>query len=455
MNHFRHEELLQKSKEYVWLPFTQMKDYDQNPLIIAEGEGIYLKDTEGNKYYDGNSSVWLNVHGHNNKFLNEAINRQLEKISHSTLLGMANVPAVLLAEKLVQLAPSSLKRVFYSDSGATAVEIALKMAFQYWQNKGFSKKKKFITMNNGYHGDTIGAVSVGAVDLFHKLYKPLLFDSYKVPYPYTYRHESSEAEVCKEECLFELEKILVSHHEEIAALICEPIMQGAGGMIRMPDGYLSEVASLCRKYDVLLITDEVATGFGRTGEWFACDHENVEPDIMTVAKGLTGGYLPVAATLTTEKIYEAFYDDYEKMKTFFHGHSYTGNQLGCTVALANIELFEQNKVIENVQTESKKIAPSLESLKELPHVGDVRGIGFMVGVELVKNKETKEPFPWEERMGYQVTLKMRELGMISRPMGDVLVFMPPLITQEKDLREMIHIMRKAIQLVTERKAVDV
>jgi lysine--8-amino-7-oxononanoate aminotransferase len=448
-----HDRLIEKSKKYLWLPFTQMKDYDENPLIIESGEGVKLKDTEGKEYYDGFSSVWLNVHGHRKKELDEAVRNQLEKIAHSTLLGMTNKPATELAERLVHMTPAGLDRVFYSDSGAEAVEIALKMAFQYWKNKGVGEKNKFVTMKNGYHGDTIGAVSVGAVDIFHQVYQPLLFDSFKVPYPYVYRHPSGNPETCRDECLHELKVTLEEHHNEIAAVTVESMMQGAGGMVLMPHGFLSGVQRLCKEYDVLLIIDEVATGFGRTGKMFACEHEEVVPDIITVGKGITGGYLPIAATITNERIYNAFYDDYTKLKTLFHGHSYTGNQLGCAVALANLDLFEKEKIVDQVQQKSELIKSELETFYDLDHVGDVRQIGFMTGIELVKNKETKEPFSWSRRIGYEVSLKMRELGMLTRPVGDSIVFMPPLSSSEKELREMIKIMKKAILSVTEREPV--
>ncbi len=442
-----HVGLIKKSKKYLWLPFTQMKDYDENPLIIESGEGVKVRDTAGNEYYDGFSSVWLNVHGHRKRELDEAVKAQLDHIAHSTLLGMSNVPATELAERLVRIAPSGLARVFYSDSGATAVEVALKMAYQYWKNKGVNGKNTFITMKNGYHGDTVGAVSVGAVDLFHQIYRPLLFKSLSVSYPYVYRHPSGEEAVCVEECLRELKETLELHHGETAAVILEPMMQGAGGMIRMPDGYLSIVKKICEEYGVLLIFDEVATGFGRTGRMFACDHDGVTPDIMTVGKGITGGYLPIAATLTTEKIYEAFYADYTELKTFFHGHSYTGNPVGCAVALANLDLFEQENIVEQVHRKSELVRSWLNRLYEHDHVGDIRQIGFMAGVELVKDKTTKQPFPWEERTGYKVTLQMRKEGMLTRPMGDVLVFMPPLSSTEEELIDMINIMELSIRKV--------
>lgn len=444
-----HERLLKISRKHLWLPFTQMKDYDAHPLIIESGEGIMLKDTEGKTYYDGFSSVWLNVHGHRKPELNEAIRRQLDKIAHSTLLGMTNVPATELAERLVQIAPERLTRVFYSDSGAEAVEIALKIAFQYWKNKGNGEKSKFVTMKNGYHGDTIGAISVGSIDIFHKTYESLMFDSYKVPYPYVYRYPGGDAKACKAHCLAELERLFAERHREIAGLIVESMVQGAGGMIVMPPGFYKEVERLCRKYDVLLIADEVAVGFGRTGKMFACEHEQVEPDLMAVAKGLTGGYLPVAATLATEEIYEAFYADYTEMKTLFHGHSYTGNQLGCAVALENLRLFESERLLEQVNEKADWMRKQLERIADLQHVGEVRQLGMIAGVEVVKNRETREPYPWQERVGYRISLKMRELGMLTRPMGDTIVFMPPLASSKDDISAMVSIMEQAIVEMTE------
>ncbi|MDQ1005360.1 lysine--8-amino-7-oxononanoate aminotransferase [Neobacillus niacini] len=442
------QELIEKSKKFLWLPFTQMKDYDENPFIIESGEGIKVKDINGKEYYDGFSSVWLNVHGHRKKELDAAIKKQLGKIAHSTLLGMTNVPATELAEKLIEISPEKLTRAFYSDSGAEAMEIALKMAFQYWQNIGKREKQKFISMQNGYHGDTIGAVSVGSIALYHQVYGPLMFNSFKAPIPYVYRSESGDPAQCRDECLATLEQLLIENHQEIAALTIESIVQGAAGMIVMPEGFLVGVRELCTKYGVLMIVDEVATGFGRTGKMFACEHESVQPDIMAIGKGITGGYLPIAATLATEEIYLAFYDDYEKLKTLFHGHSYTGNQLGCAVALENLRLFESEKIVEQVAKKSEDLHLLLNELKSLPHVGDIRQLGFMCGIELVHSKETKELFPAEKRIGYQVTLKMRELGMLTRPLGDVVVFMPPLVSTREDLRAMVMIIKEAINEVT-------
>ncbi|WP_394578812.1 adenosylmethionine--8-amino-7-oxononanoate transaminase [Cytobacillus firmus] len=442
--------LLESSMKHLWLPFTQMTDYERDPLIIESGEGIILKDMNGKEYLDGYSSLWLNVHGHRKKELNEAIMEQLDLIAHSTLLGAANVPAIRLAEKLIEITPENLQRVFYSDSGATSVEIAIKMAYQYWQNKGKQKKKKFVTLTNNYHGDTIGAISIGNVDLFHRVYGSLMFQTLKAPFPLQYRSPYSGEEV-KERALTELRAIFREHHEEIAAITLEPLIQGAGGMNVMPGGYLKGVEELCREFNILLIADEVATGFGRTGKMFAVEHEGVRPDIMTVAKGITGGYLPLAATLTTEEIYREFYGEYEEMKTFFHGHSYTGNQLGCAVALANLEIYEKENLVEQAARKAEVIQSELAALKSLKHVGDIRQVGLMCGIELVQDKESGKPFPWESRMGYHSTLEMRKRGMLTRSLGDVVVFMPPLASTDDQIRQMIQIMSDSIEAVTEKE----
>ncbi len=445
-----YEELYEKNRLYLWNPFTQMKEYlADEPVIIESGSGCRLRDVKGHEYWDGVSSVWLNVHGHRVPELDAAIRRQLDYIAHSTLLGMANVPAILLAEKLIQIAPPGLAKVFYSDSGAEAVEIALKMAFQYWKNRGVDGKTTFVTMREAYHGDTVGAVSVGSIDLFHQVYSPLLFPSIKIPFPNVYRSPFGDtAEEVKNGSLKMVEEVFQQRGDEIAAMIVEPV-QGAGGMIPMPAGYLRELRRLCSAYDILLIVDEVATGFGRTGKMFACEHDGVTPDIMTVAKGITGGYLPIAATLTTDTVYDAFYADYDELKTLYHGHSYTGNQLGCAVALANLELFEQKKLVSEVEQKAKELAVYLEPIRSLSHVEDVRQAGFMVGIELVEDKATKKPFPWQQRLGVRVCRRCRELGMLLRPLTDVVVFMPPLSATLQELKEMTNILYQAIAEVTE------
>jgi len=396
-----------RDKKHVWHPFTQMKEWEkETTLIIERGEGNYVIDTHGRKYLDGVSSLWVNVYGHKKREIDNAIKAQIDKISHSSLLGLGNIPSIELAEKLVQIAPKGLTKVFYSDNGSTAVEIALKMAYQYWQQLRTPNSKlrtKFVAFTGAYHGDTFGSMSVGEIDVFVEKYKPLLFPTYKAYYPYCYRcpvdktYPSCKIACIKKlapDCLYQgFEEILKSHHKEIAACIIEPIVQGAAGMIVSPPGFLKEVRRLCTKYNILLIADEVATGFGRTGKLFACRHENVVPDFLCLAKGITGGYLPLAATLTTEKIYKAFLGKYDELKTFFHGHTYTGNPLGCAAAIANLNIFKKEKTIQKIQPKIKLLSELLAGFKELPYVGDVRQKGLIAGIELVKDKLTKESYP--------------------------------------------------------------
>ena len=441
-------ELLEQNRRFLWNPFTQMKDYlAEEPVVIERGEGVKLFDANGVEYYDGNSSLWVNVHGHNRPELNEAITAQLEKVAHSTLLGMANVPALELSERLVDLTPPRLGKVFLSDSGATAVEIGLKLAFAYWRRVGRPEKNVFVAFENGYHGDTVGSMSVGGIDLFHSEFGPLLFPCERVSFPHAYRFPGSEEE-CADASLGEIEALFESDARRIACLVVEPLVQAAAGMRTMPRGFLRELERLCREHDVLLFADEVATGFGRTGEMFACEHEGVEPDLLSLGKGLTGGYLPVAATLVSDTLYDAFYGDFAELKQFFHGHSFTGNQLGCAVALASLDLFERDGVVARVQESSQFVARRLGAMAALPHVGDVRRRGLMVGIELVADRETKEPYDWRERIGPRVCLRARELGMLTRPLGDVVVFMPPLVTERDDLDAMIGILELAIMDVT-------
>jgi adenosylmethionine-8-amino-7-oxononanoate transaminase len=430
-------ELLEKNRRYLWNPFTQMKTYlAEEPVVIERGEGVKLFDVNGVEYYDGNSSLWVNVHGHTRPELNEAIARQLEQISHSTLLGMANVPAVELAERLVALTPDRLRKVFFSDSGATAVEIGLKVAFAYWRRVGRPEKRLFVAFENGYHGDTIGSMSVGGIDLFHSEFGPLLFECERVSFPHAYGFPGTEEE-CARASLAELEQLFGEHARRIACLVVEPLVQAAAGMRMMPRGFLKDLERLCREHDVLLLADEVATGFGRTAEMFACEHEDVEPDVMTLGKGLTGGYLPVAATLVSDEIYDAFYGDFAELKALYHGHSFTGNQLGCSVALASLDLFDQDRLVEHVQESSRLVARLLQPIAALPGVGDVRQRGLMVGIELLADD-------WRDRTGQRVCARARELGMLTRPLGDVVIFMPPLVSDADELEAMAGILHEAI-----------
>lgn len=445
------ETIQEKDKKYVWHPFTQMQDWTQEDfLVIQRAEGMYLEDTAGKKYLDGVSSLWCNIHGHQVEMIDEAIKAQLGQVAHSTFLGLSNIPAVELAEKLIEIAPQGLQRVFYSDSGSEAVEIAVKMAYQYWQQKGAPKKTKFIKLSQSYHGDTLGSVSIGGIDLFHQVYEPLLFDTYSVTSPYVYRWPGGgTADEVMQASLKELENILEEHHEEIVAFVMEPLIQGAAGMLNQPAGYISRVREITRKYNVLLIFDEVATGFGRTGTMFAADQEHVTPDIMTVAKGLTGGYLPLAATLATEEIYSAFLGEYKELKTFFHGHTYTGNPLACAAGLASLKLFEEDQILEKLKPKIELLTKRLELFYDLSIVGDVRQSGFMVGIELVRNRADKESFAWEDQVGMRVIKKAREKGAILRPLGPVVVLMPPLAISETQLNELLDITFESIKEVAE------
>jgi len=455
-------------KKYIWHPFTQMKEWtSESNLIIEKGKGSYLYDIHGNRYLDGVSSLWVTVHGHRKKEIDKAIKYQLGKVAHSTLLGLSNVPAVELAKRLVEIAPKAnitppiplftkeggqgeLSKVFYSDSGSTSVEIALKIAFQYWQNKGSEGKTRFLTFKNAYHGDTIGSVSLGGMDLFHEIYRPLLFQTIQVNSPYCYRcHLGKEYPSCKIACLKEVEGAITKNKNEIAALVIEPMVQGAAGMLTQPKGFLKELRRICNKHNILMIADEVATGFGRTGKMFACEHEGIVPDIMCVAKGITGGYLPLAATLTTQDVYDAFLAEYEKFKTFFHGHTYTGNPLACAAAIANLELFEKEETLKNLQPKISALEEELTKFHKLVHIGDIRQIGLMVGIEMVKDRKTKAPYPIEKRMGHKAILEARKRGAILRPLGNVIVLMPPLSIKEAELERLLKITYESIKAVTE------
>lgn len=437
----------------IWHPFTQMQEWEKDiPLIIESGSGCTLKDIHGRTYLDGVSSLWVTVHGHRKREIDAAVSAQLKKIAHSTLLGLSNVPAVQLAEKLLQLAPKGLSRVFFSDSGSTAVEIALKMAFQYWQQKGpsYQHKTGFLALSEAYHGDTIGAVSVGGIDLFHRIYKPLLFQTRRIETPYCYRCSYGLTYPgCLKTCFTYAERTIQKYASVTAALIIEPLVQGAAGMLMQPPGYLKKIRELCTKNNILLIADEVATGFGRTGKMFACEHEGVKPDLLCLAKGVTGGYLPLAATLATDDIYRGFLGEYREMKTFFHGHTYTGNPLACAAALANIELFRKEKTLLRLQPKISLAAKELKQFQKLRHVGEIRQRGFMVGIELVRNKATKEPYPPEDRIGVKVILECRRQGLILRPLGNVIVLMPPLAISQRELQQLLQITYDSIRTVTE------
>ena len=410
---------------HLWHPFTQMRDWcREEPTVIDRAEGTDLIDAEGRRYIDGVSSLWCSVHGHRHPLIDRAVHAQLDRVAHSTLLGLTHEPAAELAGRLVGIAPPGLTRVFYSDSGSTATEVALKMAFQYWQQRGGQhvRRTSFVSLRDAYHGDTLGAVSVGGIELFHGAYGPLLFDAHQV--------DAGDAG--------QLERVLDLHGEQVAAVIVEPLVQGAAGIRVQPPGYLRRVRELCDRHDVLLICDEVATGFGRTGTMFACEQERVAPDFLCLGKGLTGGYLPLAATLTTERVHDGFLGEHEDYRTFFHGHTFTGNPLACAAAIASLDAFEHEHTLARLQPKIRLLRDLLEPVAAMQEVAEVRGRGLMVGIDLGDHEPAL-------RLGQRVVAQARVRGAIVRPLGDVIVLMPPLAISQSDLRRLVEITAAAIR----------
>ena len=448
--HIKPAELAAWDQASVWHPFTQMQDWlAEEPLVIAAGDGNYLIDVHGNRYLDGVSSLWCNVHGHRHPVLNAALHEQVDRIAHSTLLGLASVPSVILAQRLVQIAPRGLTRVFYSDAGATAVEIALKMAFQYWQLRGATRRTEFAALTEAYHGDTIGAVSLGYSEAFHRFFKPLLFPCHKLNPPHVYRWQRGmDANAALQAAVDEADMLLAHRGGEIAALIVEPLMQGAAGMWAHPATYLRALRELTHRHGVLLICDEVATGFGRTGRMFAVEHAGVTPDLMCLGKGISAGYLPLAATLATEEIFDAFLGKYEDFKAFFHGHTYTGNALACAVGLASLDLFEEQDVLARVRQRAQQLSDRLAGFASLPHVGDIRQWGLMVGIELVRDRKARVSYEPSVKMGQRVIREARGHGVILRPLGNVIILMPPLSISVDQLDLLCAVTRDAIIQVT-------
>jgi len=439
----------ENDRKYLWHPFTQMKEWEQSdPLVIVEGEGALLRDIDGREYIDGVSSIWCNVHGHRRKEIDEAIRAQLDRIAHSTLLGLANLPSIALAERLVRITPEGLTRVFFSDNGSTAVEVALKMAFQYQRQRAEPRpgKTRFLALRNGYHGDTIGSVGVGGIDLFHSLYRPMLMPSLFAPSPYCYRCPLGKSpESCGMACADELERLVAEHADELAAVVLEPLVQGAGGIITAPQGYLSRAREVTRRCDVLLIADEVAVGFGRTGRMFACEHEGVCPDLLALAKGISGGYLPLAATLATDEIYNAFLGEPDEYRTFYHGHTFTGNPLACAAGIATLDVFEADRTLEKLQPKIERLGAHLREIARLEHAGDVRQCGFIAGIELVADRQARRAYPPAMRIGAKVAAAARPKGVIVRPLGDVVVIFPPLCITDEQLDRLMTAVRESIE----------
>lgn len=441
----------QRDLAVLWHPCTQMKDHETFPIIpIKKGQGVWLEDFDGNRYLDAISSWWVNLFGHANPTINAALKDQLDTLEHVIFAGFTHESAIKLAEKLVEVTPEGLNRCFYADNGSAAVEVALKMSFHYWRNQSNpssqSQKTKFITLENSYHGETLGALAVGNVPLYKETYAPLLMEVITVPSPDCYNRESGESWAEYSSRRFELmESTLRDHADSVCAVIIEPLVQCAGNMRMYDPVYLKLLREACDKYQVHLIADEIAVGFGRTGTLFACEQAAITPDFMCLSKGLTGGYLPLSAVMTTDDIYQAFYDDYQKLTAFLHSHSYTGNALACRVALATLEIFQQQDIITKNQTLAKTLATVAARFHDHPHVAEVRQTGMIVAIEMVKNKRTKEPYPWQERRGLRVYQYALSKGVLLRPLGNVIYFMPPYIINEDELRLMAEVAWDGIQ----------
>jgi adenosylmethionine-8-amino-7-oxononanoate aminotransferase len=434
----------------LWHPCSQMKDYERLPLVpVKRGAGVWLEDFEGRRYLDAISSWWVNLFGHSHPYINAAIKEQLETLEHVILAGFSHQAVIELAEKLVNMTPAPLSKCFFTDNGSSAVEAALKMSFHYWYNQGQRQKTRFIALQNSYHGETLGALAVGDVDLYKKTYAPLLMEAITVPSPDCFDREPGVSWEDHSTAMFtHMERALEQHAGETCAVIVEPLIQCAGHMRMYHPVYLEKLKAACEHHGVHLILDEIATGFGRTGTMFACEQANITPDFMCLSKGLTGGYLPLAVVMTHEAIYDAFYDDYEKLSAFLHSHSYTGNPLACRAALATMELFEKDKVIENNKTLSAVMGEVTAPLADHPHVGDVRQHGMVVAMEMVKNKTTRAPYPWQERRGLTVYRHGLKNEVLLRPLGNVVYFMPPYVISEEQIRMMARVAAEGIDLAT-------
>lgn len=447
----QNESWMQRDLAVLWHPCTQMKDHEQLPLIpIRRGEGVWLEDFDGKRYIDAVSSWWVNVFGHSNPRINQRIKDQLDQLEHVMLAGFSHQPVVELSERLVALTPPGLERVFYTDNGSTGIEVALKMSFHYWRNSGQPTKQRFVTLTNSYHGETVAAMSVGDVALFTDTYKPLLLDTFKVLSPDCYlRPEGMSWEEHSRNMFAHMERTLAEHHREIAAVIVEPLIQGAGGMRMYHPVYLKLLREACDRHDVHLIHDEIAVGFGRTGTMFACEQAGITPDFLCLSKALTGGYLPMAAVLTTDKLYQAFYDDYSTLRAFLHSHTYTGNPLACAAALATLDIFEQDNVIEANKALAARMATATAHLVDHPHVAEVRQTGMALAIEMVADKARKTPYPWQERRGLKVYQHALQRGALLRPLGSVVYFLPPYTITEEQIDLLAQIATEGIDIATQ------
>ena len=445
------QDIMARDLKVLWHPCTQMKDHETLPLIpIRRGEGVWLEDFDGNRYIDAVSSWWVNLFGHANPRINAAVREQLEQLEHVILAGFSHEPVVTLSERLVSITPPGLERVFYADNGSSGIEVALKMSFHYWQNKGQARKKRFVTLGNSYHGETLATLAVGDVDLYKATYKPLLMDVITAPSPDCYHRESGESWEDYSRRQFQAMKgILAEHHEEICAVIAEPLVQCAGNMRMYHPIYLTLLREACDEYKVHLIADEIAVGFGRTGTLFACEQAGITPDFLALSKGLTAGYLPLCAVLTTDEIYQAFYDDYSTLRAFMHSHSYTGNPLACAAALATLDIFESDNVIENNQALAAHLGEALARFNDHPHVAEVRQTGMIAAVEMVRNKQTREAYDWRERRGLRVYRHALTRQALLRPLGNVTYFMPPYVITPEQIDHLAEVAWEGINKATQ------
>ncbi|MEJ2686684.1 MAG: adenosylmethionine--8-amino-7-oxononanoate transaminase [Gammaproteobacteria bacterium] len=442
--------LIERDLSVLWHPCTQMKDHEHLPMIpIRRGEGVWLEDYDGNRYLDAISSWWVNLFGHCNPRINAALRDQLETLEHVILAGFSHEPAVRLSERLTEITPPGLNRAFYAENGSSAIEIALKMSFHYWRNVGREGKRRFITLTNSYHGETLGALAVGNVDLYKKTYGPLLMDVISVPTPDCFNREPGESCADYSRRMFShMEQALERHADETCAVVVEPLIQCAGGMRMYDPVYLGLLREACDRHGVHLIADEIAVGFGRTGTLFACEQADISPDFRCLSKGLTAGYLPLSVVMTHDRIYQAFYDEYENLTAFLHSHSYTGNPLGCRAALATLDIFEQDPVIEQNRRLAQVMSEVTAAFADHPHVGDVRQTGMVLAIEMVKDKAAREPYPWQERRGLAVYQHALQNEMLLRPLGNVVYFMPPYVITEEQIRRMAQVAWEGIELAT-------
>jgi len=449
-SHSSNRDYIQRDLTVLWHPCTQMKDHESLPLIpIRSGQGVWLEDFEGKRYLDAISSWWVNLFGHANPCINAALHAQLDTLEHVLLAGFTHEPVIELSERLLQLAPPGLSRCFYADNGSSAVEVALKMSFHYWRNRGASKKTMFITLSNSYHGETLGALAVGDVALYKETYKPLLMEAITVSSPDCYRREAGAGWAEHSTLMFQhMRDALERHADQVCAVIVEPLVQCAGNMRMYDPVYLKLLREACDHYGVHLIVDEIAVGFGRTGTMFACEQAGIAPDFMCLSKGLTGGYLPLAAVLTRDAIYQAFYDDSQKLSAFLHSHSYTGNPLGCRAALATLDIFAEDKVIERNKALAATMATATAHFADHPNIAEVRQRGMILAIELAKNKTTREAYPWQERRGLRIYQHGLEKGVLLRPLGNVVYFMPPYVITPEEIQLMVDVAWDGIQLAT-------